>query len=113
MEAESTSSDVGHPKGMNSFQVLHALKSVLPDALVVTGRTGLPFLTLPQQHIKGDPVGPVKLFYNLAPKQFRIVDESNRKYEFRCGTAQEAVDEACSLYDKEPPEAPEILSDLG
>lgn len=101
------------PVGLNSFQVLHGLKVSLADALVVTGRTGLPFLALPKQSIEGDPVGPVKIFYNLAPKQFRVVDESNPKYEFRCGTAQEVIDEVGALYGMEYPDAIELLSVLG
>lgn len=95
---------------LNSFTILEALKHSLPDALLQTGRTGLPLLIMPLAHVQGDPVGPVKIFYNLAPKQFRVVDEANPKYEFRCGTAQEVLDELGGLYGREYPMAQELLS---
>lgn len=91
---------------MNSFRVLRALKTVVPDALVITGRTNLPVLTLPQRELHGIRLGPVKIFYNLAPKQFRIVDDSNPKYEYRCGTAFEVLEELESILDVDLPEPP-------
>ena len=96
--------------GANSFGVLSALKEVLPDALIVGGRTGLPFLVMPKKSVGEDFVGQVKVFYNLTPRQFRIVDDSNPKYEFRCGTAREAVEELSSLYDEDYEEPQEIMS---
>jgi hypothetical protein len=52
------------------------------------------------------------VFYNLAPKQFRILDESNPKYEFRCGTPGEVLEEIGALYDKELPDVPAALVHL-
>lgn len=97
---------------LNSFGVLRALKPCIPDSLVITGRTGLPVLTVPAQEVHGATRGPLRLFYNLAPKQFRLVDDSDPKYEHRCGTALEVIDELESLLDLDLPPPPEELLSL-
>jgi len=97
---------------LNSFRVLKSLKTVVPNALVLTGRTNLPVLTLPQQTINGIYVGPIKIFYNLAPKQFRIVDDGNPKYEHRCGSAYEVLEELEALLDTDLPDPPEDIQNL-
>lgn len=97
---------------LNSFQVLHALRRIIPDSLVHTGKTGLPLMVIKQTTIRGARVGPVKVFYNLAPKQFRLLDESNPKYEFRCGTPGELLEEVESLYDLPPMDVPEMIAHL-
>ena len=97
---------------MNSFRVLKSLKTVIPHALVLTGRTNLPVLTLPQQTVNGVRVGPVKVFYNLVPRQFRIVDDSSPKYEHRCGSAYEVLEELESILDTDLPDPPEDIQNL-
>ena len=97
---------------MNSFAVLRALKPCIPGALIVTGRTNLPVLTVPGQQVQGTQVGPLRVFYNLAPKQFRIVNDNDPKYEHRCGTAAEVLYELESVLDTDLKGPPEELLDL-
>jgi hypothetical protein len=100
------------PPELNSFQVLHALRRIIPDSLVHTGKTGLPLMVIKQTTVRGSQVGPIKVFYNLVPKQFRVLDESNPKYEFRCGTPGEVLEEIEGLYDKELPDVPAMIAHL-
>jgi hypothetical protein len=88
------------------------VRTCIPEGIITTGKTGLPILTLPQVHVNGDQVGPLRIFYNLAPKQFRLVDDSNPKYEHRCGSAWELLAEVENLLDRELPDPPAEISEL-
>lgn len=88
-------------KSCPSYKILVALSQSFPGSVIKVGKTKLPVLVLPVKIIDDILVGPVRIFYNLTPKQFRIVDDSNKKYEHRCGTAQEVIDEVSSLYNED------------
>ncbi len=97
---------------MKSYEVLVLMKSVIPDSLIMMGRTNLPYLMIPKRSVRGIPVGPIRLFYNLTQRRFRIVDDNDKAYEHCTARADEVLSELEALLDITIPPAPEALQDI-
>lgn len=98
--------------GSYSQRVLALLKHSIPFGEIKTGKTGLPVLVLPKRMVHDRLIGPVRVFYNLAPRQFRVVNDLDKKFEFRSGSAQDVIDVVSMLYDVDLAPAPDELVKL-